>query len=363
MRARQAPRTAPAAATTNEGSLAVKLPLEFGIKLVFRLVFAGVILAAALVPAVHGSLHAIGVAIRFEYLFPIEVIVWGWAILISDMRIYMLFEGRRYWPSVARRFFMRRQQRRLDGLKAQIDAGPGSDRRKYLEAGVDYGLYPVDNGGDAYVAHPTMLGNIIESFETYPKVKYGLDSVFYWYRLWVVLDKDIREEIDNSQSLVDSTVYVTFALYASAIILLVYGAATTSAALLERWLGWPHALHLPYIPSAPVLCGLAFLCALAGFLVYHSSLTAHAQFGELFKSVFDQFRSRLAFDDVLAEVGRTIDSPYLFLRPQREKHQIVWRYLRLHRIRDEASGKNLTTREWAERREAATTNGTVAPPS
>jgi hypothetical protein len=79
------------------------------------------------------------------------------------------------------------------------------DRRKALEVGVEYALYPTDDDSAAYVAHPTRLGNIIESFESYPKIKYGLDSVFYWYRLWVVLDKDLREEIDSSQAVVDST--------------------------------------------------------------------------------------------------------------------------------------------------------------
>jgi hypothetical protein len=329
----------------------MKLPLEFSIKLVFRLVFAGIILAAALVPAVHGLVHAIGTKIKAEYLFPVEVIVWGWAVLICDMRIYMLFEGRRYWPAWLKELFIRSEQRRLKKL-ADLLVTPNVDRRRYLEAGVEYGLFPVDEGGDAYVAHPTRLGNIIESFETYPKVKYGLDAVFYWYRLWVVLDKDVREEIDSAQSVVDSTIYVAFAFFISGLVMFAYAALAITH---TGWafLSWLPAIELPYVPRPAMLCGLGGACLVVGYLVYRLCLPAHAQFGELFKSIFDQFRSKLVFDDVLQEVGRTINSPYLGLRSQRDKNQIVWRYLRWHMIRDEAAQVNLTVKKWRERQESA----------
>jgi hypothetical protein len=326
----------------------MKLPLEFGIKLVFRLVFAGVILAAALVPAVHGLVHAMGISIKAEYLLPVEVIVWGWAVLICDMRIYMLFEGRRYWPAWAKKMFMQLEENRLKRLSVLL-ATPNVDRRRYLEAGVEYGLFPVDEGGDAYVAHPTRLGNIIESFETYPRVKYGLDAIFYWFRLWVVLDKDLREEIDSAQSVVDSTIYVAFALYVAGLVMFSYAAALSLTHTGWTSLDWLPAINLPYVPRPTALCALGFACLVAGYLVYRLSLPAHAQFGELFKSIFDQFRSKLVFDDVLEEVGRTINAPYLFLKSRREKNQIVWRYLRWHLIRDEATATNLTVKQWRER--------------
>src|ERR1700674_5058178 len=98
----------------------MKFPFDFGIKLIFRLVFPGAILAAALVPAVHAILHASGIWIKFEYLFPIEVITWGWAIVVSDMRIYMLFEGRRYWPTPIRMLLMWCQRRRLKRLSEMV---------------------------------------------------------------------------------------------------------------------------------------------------------------------------------------------------------------------------------------------------
>jgi hypothetical protein len=328
----------------------MKLPFEFGVKLIFRMIFPGAILAAALVPGAHAILHALGVWIRFEYLFPIEVIAWGWAIVIADMPIYMLFEGRRYWPSLIRNMLMSFQQRRLNRLSPIVLNPPPSntDRRRFLEASVEYALYPINENGAAYVTCPTRLGNIIGSFEAYPSVKYGLDSVFYWYRLWVVLDKDLREEIDSSQAVVDSAVYISFVFYMSAIIMFIYAAIEGTTHLHWPYLQWLPSIVLPYVPPPGVLCVMAAACLLIGFSVYRLSLSAHAKFGELFKSVFDQYRSKLAFDDVVKEIALIKGDFSLTSKSPREKGKIVWRYLRWDRIRDEA-GTNLTVKQWGDR--------------
>src|SRR5258707_794247 len=319
----------------------MKLPFEFGTKLIFRLVFPGAILAAALAPAVHGVLHALNIWIKIEYLLPFEAIAWGWIIVLCDMRIYMLFEGRRYWPHRLRQLLVECQKRRLAALRNIIDA-PTAARRRYLEACVEYELYPIDESGEAHVVYPTRLGNIIEAFETYPKVKYGLDSVFYWYRLWIVLDKDLREEIDIAQALVDSALYIAFVLYASGLVMFVYAG-----------IGFTTTIRLPYVPSPNALLALGVACFAIGFSIYRLSLPAHAQFGELYKSVFDQFRSRLVFvDDVLNEVSRIMGGPALSSATQRAKYQIVWRNIRCDLIPYESSKKNLTVKEWEERQKA-----------
>jgi hypothetical protein len=203
------------------------------------------------------------------------------------------------------------------------------------------------------VAHPTRIGNIIESFEAYPKVKYGLDSVFFWFRLWVVLDKDLREEIDTAQAVVDSTVYMTFALYLSGLVLLIYAIIGFAAQVDAPYLHWLSAVRLPYVPAPHVLLVLSAMCFIFGFLLYRLSLTSHAQFGELFKSIFDQYQSKLQFNDVVKEVGKIAGDPYLSFRPAREKNQIIWRFLRWHLIRDEAANRNLTVKQWQERQKAA----------
>jgi hypothetical protein len=327
----------------------MKLPFEFGTKLIFRLVFPGVILAAATTPFVNAVLDIAEIRIKTEYLFPVETIAWGWLVVVCDMHIYMLFEGRRYWPDVIRRFFMRREDARLQRLRAIAKSSEGKDKRKFLETSVEIGQYPIDEGGDPYVEHPTRLGNILAGFEAYPTVKYGLDAVFYWYRLWVILDKDLREEIDTAQAVVDSTVYLSFVLYVSALLALIYAGIESLMAT-----DWYSKATLPglaslYIPQQTMLFVISAACVILARLVYRISLPAHAQFGELFKSVFDQYRSKLSFDDVVKEIGRVIGDPQLRYRSPREKNQIVWRYLRWHRARDDATKTNLTMKEWEAR--------------
>jgi len=307
-------------------------------------VFPGAILAVATMPLVAALLDASGISIKTEYLFPLEAIAWGWLVVVCDMHIYMLFEGRRYWPDRIRQALIRRQRVRLEKLR-NVQSN-NNDRRRFLEAAVEIGQYPVDDGGDPYVSLPTRLGNIIDGFETYPSVKYGLDAVFYWFRLWVVLDKDLREEIDTAQAIVDSTVYISFTLYIAAILALIY--AGFKCLIKAQWYikSLLPTLAMLYVPTPSVLCGAAAGCIIISGLIYRLSLPAHAQFGELFKSIFDQYRSKLSFDDVIDEIGAVIGDPHLGQKTAREKHQMAWRFLRWHKIRDEVTQKNLTVNEW-----------------
>jgi hypothetical protein len=263
----------------------------------------------------------------------------------------MLFEGRRYWPRRLREFFVQCQERRKNRLAQIVAARP--TERAYLEAAIELGLYPIDKGGEVKVTAPTRLGNILDSFEEYPEVKYGLDAIFFWYRLWVVIDKALREEIDNAQSVVDSALYIAFALSTSGFVMFVYAIIG-----LAPQINWPDLfglgaslahIQLPYVPAPGVLCGLGMACLAGGFVIYRLSLPAHAQFGELFKALFDQYHTKLAFNDVLEEIGTIMGDSSLSSRSQCERNRIVWRYLRWHRIRDDSAGKNYTVGDWRKR--------------
>jgi hypothetical protein len=323
----------------------VKFPFDFSVKLVFRLILPGIILGAAMVPTVHAAIRGLGFPDKLEYTYALEVIAWGWAIIISDMPIYMLYEGRRYWPSGIRRLFIWFQVQRLRRLTYAVFHEPiGS--RAYLEASVEFGNYPIKDSGESYVQHPTRLGNILAAYENYPNVKYGLDSVFYWYRLWVVLDKDLREEIDNAQSVVDSTVYVSLSFYLSGLIMLVYAGISLLQQTSWQVARYVSLIRLPFIPSVEILVLMGLGCVVLGFTVYRLSLSAHAQFGELFKSIFDMHRSKLTFDDIVKTVSEITGNPLTLCKSRREQNKLAFMYLRWHRIFNEKAGKYQTIGEW-----------------
>jgi hypothetical protein len=270
------------------------------------------------------------------------------------MRIYMLFEGRRYWADLIRRGFIRLQRSRLRRLLKKIE-NQKTDPRRRLEAEVESRQYPINADGEPYVEFPTRLGNIIEEYETYPRIKYGISSVFYWYRLWVVIDKDLRDEIDNAQSVVDSSVYISFSLYLSGVIMFAYAGVDAAMNIYRgwSWLSYVDNMHLPYVPAPPDLICMGLACLIAGFVVYRLTLTAHASFGELFKSIFDMHRSKLDFEDVVTMVSAIVGDRSMLRRSSFDKYRIAWRYLRWHRIRA-ADGRNYTPKRWQELQEKAT---------
>jgi len=47
---------------------------------------------------------------------------------------------------------------------------------------------------------PTKLGNIIRATESRPYDKYGLDAVICWPRLWLVLPNEVKKELQEARS-------------------------------------------------------------------------------------------------------------------------------------------------------------------
>lgn len=52
---------------------------------------------------------------------------------------------------------------------------------------------------------PTKLGNLLRAAEEQPLNKYGLDAVICWPRLWLVLPDDVRKELQESRSELNTT--------------------------------------------------------------------------------------------------------------------------------------------------------------
>lgn len=187
----------------------MKLPFDFGIKLIFRLLIPGFFLSIGFFPILNTILALVGWTSKFEYVFVILIIFMGWLITISDMGIYMLFEGRRFWPNPLKRFFTEREEKRLAGIKEKLK---DTNNQTVAEAYFDIRNFPMNAEGDYIALYPSRLGNLLAAFEGYSLRVYGIDAIFYWGRIWLKIDKDTREEIDNSQALADSTVYTSFAL-------------------------------------------------------------------------------------------------------------------------------------------------------
>lgn len=306
----------------------MKLPFELGIKLFFRLLIPGFFITLGFTPILFAVLDRYGPSNKHEIAFAIATIIVGWMVIILDMPIYMLFEGRRFWPRFLLTRFLDCEKDRLRDIKGDITKFEKADQQKYLEASVELRGFPRNNDGEYRAIFPTRLGNLITAFETYPDLRYGMDGVFYWYRIWIKLDKDLREEIDSQQALADSTVYTSFALIVDGLLCLLYA--------IISWFGISTFIHLP---NLWISASLSLVCFVAAYLVYRIAMFAYGQFGELFKSVFDIYRTRIK-DEVSDALSEVLEFSGDYSRmSSRDEYEVVWRYLQNYKIKCPHCGK------------------------
>ncbi len=217
-----------------------------------------------------------------------------------------------------------------------------TDRAKYLEYSVELRRFPIDENGKFVATYPTRLGNLLTAYEEYPLRVYGMDSAFYWYRIWLAIDDDLREHVDSRQALADSTLYVSMALSGTGLLSLIY-------AVLDV-LGVPWTDNLP---PAGFLFALAFLALLGSYALYRSSMHLHAQVGEIFKALFDMYRDKVSVDQVINELAAITNDTSLLSKSSREKYMVAWHYLHNYRIKRD-DGKVVTIaayKRWKEEKE------------
>jgi len=300
----------------------MKLPFNFSLKFVFRLLLPGFIISISIFPIIQTICFDLNVSIPIESCFFISIIIFGWVFIIFDMPIYMFFEGRRYWPSLIKKFMIWILEKRLERLKSNKEKYKINNRQKYLEVSVELRRYPLNGSGDFVTIYPTMLGNLINSYEDHPRKIYGMDPVFYWYRIWLMLDEKTRKDIDDHQALADSAVYVSFALLVTCFTCICYYIILNY-----------NLISLSILPSKNYMIFFAVLSLIFFVFIYRLSLHLHEQFGEIFKSVFDCYRKKFSITDILEDISKIAEINDLCRRSKKEKYEIVWRYLKNYKIK------------------------------
>jgi hypothetical protein len=300
----------------------MKLPFSLGLKFVFRVILPGFVLALGFFPILRTVVDLLKGLLTVEYAFIGAVLVLGWLVVILDMPIYMAFEGRRYWPKPLRALCTVRERRRLRKLERIITEFQTTDRRKYIEASVEIRWFPLDEVGGWEVRYPTRIGNLLTAYEEYSKRIYGMWQGFYWPRIWLTLDKDLREEIDSRQALADSTLYTVFALYVCGVLCLIYaGLYLLDVHKIDNLPLWPYWWILP------------IACFGLGYLLYRVSLHVHAQFGETFKGLFDLHGPKVLLPVIVEAISALSKDADLKAAPVEEQNLAVWFYLHNFRIK------------------------------
>lgn len=300
----------------------MKLPFSFSLKFVFRILFPGLVVTLALFPALRALCDSLYTNIQSSHIIILSTIMAGWAFIVLDMHIYMALEGRRYWPRWLQKLFLRAEVWRLSRLRKKYNSAKETNRVKYIEISVELRRFPLNDDGEHTAIYPTRLGNLLTAYEEYPLRAYGMDSVFYWYRIWLAVDEDLREHIDNQQALADSSVYMTVSLFIAGLIMIVY------AALQKMCTGWINML-----PEPQVLIFIGFISLVFSYLIYRTSLHLHASFGELYKSMFDIHRDKVSVDKTIDLIANLTKDDTIKNSSSSEKYMATWRYLHNYKIK------------------------------
>jgi uncharacterized Zn-finger protein len=133
--------------------------------------------------------------------YAVLVLLLGFLVSAFNNTVYEIYEGRSFWPQGLLTWATAKQQARVDKMRKTADAAKTGNR--YQEMWYRLRIYPTNDNGDPEATHPTLLGNLLAGYEQYPRKCYGMDSTFYWPRIWLEIEKDKKEEIDSQWSVAD----------------------------------------------------------------------------------------------------------------------------------------------------------------
>lgn len=275
--------------------IAEKVPASLTAPLVVRVIFPGLLVAALCYPFVSHVPGFWAVLLTFKVngttyslhsgllLLVLSSVLWGTAIATLNSLIYGIYSGRSFWPQRFADWITDRREAKVKALL--LEAESLKTGRRYNQLWYKLRAYPIGEDGDPHASSPTLLGNIVKEFESYPKSRYGMDGAFYWKRIWLSLDKDKRKEIDGKWCVGDGLLYVSAICYFGAIIWLL--------ASLASFLWWPPLQYLPFhSQTKSVIAGLILLSV--GWLAYIIDLPFQRSNGDIFKMVFDLYRPQIA---------------------------------------------------------------------
>lgn len=178
-------------------------------------------------------------------------------------------------------------------LDAMDDSLPGDKRNPQIETYWNKIARGVNTEfpKDATSVLPTRLGNVIRSFENYPKRQYGIDAITLWTRLIAKVDKDYAAAIGDAKTSFDFMVNCSMLSAVLSLALLITG-------LLDPTLFYPTMWASGRIWLLWLVEILVF--AASAYLFYLGSLGRAGAWGALVKGAFDLYRW-----DLLKQLGYT----------------------------------------------------------
>jgi hypothetical protein len=131
--------------------------------------------------------------------------------------------------------------------------------------------------GEKALVLPTRLGNVIRSFEEYPRMQYGLDAIALWPHLLEVIDKDHAAAIEDEKVGFDFMLNMSFLLGMLGVATLYAGLADLVSAATRNETPWSWLVQLA------AFAGLAYLA-------YLSAINRATGWGSAVRAAFETNR-------------------------------------------------------------------------
>jgi hypothetical protein len=180
--------------------------------------------------------------------------------------VIRLVEG--YWPRPFHRLRFALSERLKNDLipkemkwnqlseKEEKDLTP-EEQAERVSLDADLNRYPVDKR----LLMPTAFGNLLRAAEEYPRLRYGLDTIVCWPRMWLVMPKETLDVLSEARENLDA------------------GARLMLLGLI--------------FPIWSIWADWAFLSLLLLPVAYWRMLDAAGIYGDLLKAAFDLHRFKL----------------------------------------------------------------------
>ena len=237
--------------------------------------------------------------------FAVTATVFGLIATFMGDHIYRVLEGYLCWPNWLRKRCTQRLNDKIQRLYGRYRATTDAVEKRVIEGYLN--RFPLkedarENEPWNLAEMPTMLGNILRSYESYPKSRYGIRSIYFWPVFWLSLDKDTRKEIDELWVFADCLTYVslTSLVLGFAYLLLFVFDATGVASNVLLFMGIQGAVLINLGCSAKYVLyfGMALCLFFASRLSYLLSLRHHMRNGGFYEAIFalkkDEIREKLA---------------------------------------------------------------------
>jgi hypothetical protein len=183
----------------------------------------------------------------------------------NPIKIFAWFEKRRYGHAVSELEKLDDEYRECYQAKKEFPAKSRTQRNQLMRQ-----LAEEFPDKEEFLL-PTPFGNVLRSFEVYPRVMYGLESIDGWGRLLAVIPKDYIELIDAAKSQVDFWINM----------------AVVFILLQIEYVG------LVYILGSNLNLWIVLLFIILGTIPPLRATSAAREWGDFVKSAFDMFAPKM----------------------------------------------------------------------